>query len=212
MKTLVFSLVGARADPYSAAPNLLLRLRIDNPGGDEIQAIALRVQIQIEPRRRHYSSQEESSLGELFGTPERWGETLKTLHWTHASIMVTAFTEATEIDVPVPCTYDFDVVASKYLNAIGDGDIPILALFSGTVFRHGDAGFEVAQVPWECESRYMLPASVWRDVMNAHFPNSAWIRIRKDLFDELYAYKAARALHTWDDALLALIDNAKERS
>jgi hypothetical protein len=46
-----------------------------------------------------------------------------------------------------------------------------------------------------------LPLGVWREAVDAHFPNSAWIRVRLDTFDELRRFKNAAALPTWDAAL-----------
>ena len=40
--------------------------------------------------------------------------------------------------MPVVCTYDFEVVSVKYFSALGDGDIPLTFLFSGTIFYEGD--------------------------------------------------------------------------
>ncbi|MDQ2818335.1 MAG: DUF6084 family protein [Candidatus Eremiobacteraeota bacterium] len=211
MSRLAFEVLGARAEPYAAAPLLSFRLRISEAEGEQILAIALRCQIRIEPRRRHYGRPEEERLFELFGKAERWGETLQTMLWTHVSAMVPAFSGQVEIDLPVHCTYDFDVASSKYLNALGNGDIPVLLLFSGTIFKPGPSGFSLEPVPWELEAAYNLPVSVWRGVMDAYFPNSAWIRLNKDAFDELYRFKSQRALPTWEDALSALLDMAKEK-
>lgn len=206
-----FSVVGARAEPYAAVPTLCLRLRIDDPAGGDVHAIVLRVMVQIEPRRRHYAGKEEERLFELFGEPRRWGDTLKNLVWAQESLTVTGFSGSTEVDVPIRCTYDFEIASSKYLSALEDGEIPLLLLFSGTIFRAVENGFAVEQIPWDLEVSYRLPVSVWRDTMNAHFPNTAWLRLSKDVFDELYSFKARRALPTWEEAIEALLGAARER-
>lgn len=211
MSGLSFSIVGARPQPYAVVPQLAFQLRIRCDDAEQIDAMALRIQLQIEPRRRHYTDEQERSLFELFGSPEQWGVTLKTLHWAQLSVMVPSFSGSTEIDVPVPCTYDFDVASSKYFHALEDGEIPVTMLFSGTIFKQSASGFGVALVPWDLEANYRLPAAVWRDTMNAHFPNSAWIRLRKDSFDQLYRFKTDRGLNSWEDALDALMDAARER-
>lgn len=211
MSDLRFEILGARAEPFAASPLLMLRLGISAAQDDEIQAIALRAQIQIEPRGRRYTNHEDRLLTELFGTTDRWGDTLKTLFWTQVSVMVPGFTGSTEIDLPIACTYDFNVASSKYLNALEDGAIPIAVLFSGTLFREGAAGFAVEQVPWHSEAKYQLPARVWREVMDIHFPNSAWLRLHKSAFEELCAFKAARGLPSWEDVVVVLLDSARER-
>ncbi|MGZ3496414.1 MAG: DUF6084 family protein [Vulcanimicrobiaceae bacterium] len=211
MSALTFEIAGSQARAHAASPTLTFRLRIRECTGARIDAIALRVQIQIEPRRRHYTAAEERQLVELFGEPERWGETLHSTLWTHATLMVPGFESEIEIDLPVQCTYDFEVASSKYFNALEQGEIPLLFLFSGTIFARTDRGFSAEMVPWELEASYRLPVRVWRDVMDLYFPNSTWIRIRKETFDELYEFKARNAIPTWDDALDMLLESARDK-
>jgi hypothetical protein len=111
----------------------------------------------------------------------------------------------------VTCTYDFEVASAKYLHGLGVGEVPMLLLFSGTVFRRTDDGrFEVEQVPWSLEARHRVPVSVWRDLMDRFFPNSGWIRVRRDVIDALQRYKARNALATWEDTLAELLKQAGE--
>ena len=213
MTSLSFAVLGGRAEPFAAVPTLALRLQIAEATGERIHTLALRCQIQIEPRRRHYSGAEEDRLLELFGEPSRWGQTLKTILWTHASLMVPGFEGSTEIDLPIVCTYDFEVTAAKYLHGLDGGEIPLLLLFSGTAFTRGtrgDIGFSVEPVPWEKEAAFRLPVSVWRELMDRYFPDSAWLRLRRESFDALQHFKARRALPTWEDAIEALLSEAKE--
>ncbi|MDQ6933238.1 MAG: DUF6084 family protein [Candidatus Eremiobacteraeota bacterium] len=211
MRALKLQIVGARAERYTAAPTLSFRLRITDSPEAVIESIVLRAQLRIEPGRRHYARVEEERLVELFGTPERWGDTLRTFLWTNTSLMVPAFTGSCEVDVPVPCTYDFDVAASKYFNGLQDGEIPVLTLFSGTIFRRAESGFSVEQIPWDIEAKYRLPLSVWRETMDFHFPDAAWMRLRKDTFDEIYRFKRKRGMTSWDEALTELLDLAGEK-
>jgi hypothetical protein len=206
---LGFTVLSARAEPYAAVPTLVFRLRLTESTGERVHAIALRCQIQIEPRQRHYTGREEERLLELFGEARRWGETLKTVLWTHASLMAPGFTGSLEIDLPVACTYDFEVTAAKYFHALDDGEIPLLLLFNGTVFTRGQTGFSVEPVPWEKEAPYRLPVRVWRELMDQYFPGGAWIRLRRESFDALHLFKARRALPTWDDAVESLLREAE---
>jgi len=210
MTALGFSVLGARAEPYAAAPTLVFRLRVAETTGERIHAIALRCQIQIEPRQRHYTAAEEERLLELFGEPPRWGETLKTVLWTHASLMVPGFEGSREVDLPVACTYDFELTAAKYFHALDEGEIPLLLLFSGTVFTRGQNGFSVEQIPWEKEAPFRLPVAVWRELMDRYFPGSAWLRLRRETFDALHQFRGRRALPTWDDAIEALLHEARQ--
>jgi hypothetical protein len=210
MASLSFSVIDARPEPYAAAPTLIFRLRIAESSGEAIHCILLRCQIRIEPRRRPYAPAEQEQLYELFGEPHRWGGTVKTLLWTHVSLLVPAFQGQTEIDLPVPCSYDLEVTGSKYFQALEDGDIPLLLLFSGSVFAKTENGFAVEQVPWDREVPFRLPVRVWRDTMDRYFPNSTWIRLRRESLQALRQFKGQRALPTWDDALAALLAEVKE--
>jgi hypothetical protein len=200
-----FTCVGVRAEAYAAFPTLVFRVRITEPSPEGVHAIGLRCQIRIEPHLRRYDPTEVELLGDLFGDPTRWGDTLKPLQFANLSIMVPAFTGTTEVDVPVPCSYDLEVAAGKYFAALGEGEIPLLLLFSGTVFARAERGFSVGQVPWHCETRHRLPVSVWRELMDRYFPGSGWLRLRRDTLRELHRFKYERALATWDEALELLL-------
>jgi Family of unknown function (DUF6084) len=210
MAELVFDCLDAKPDRWAAVPTLLFRLRIADAGGQRIHTIALRCQLRIEPQRRRYSPEESDGLLDLFGEPARWGETLKPLQFAHVSMMIPGFQGSTELDLPVPCTYDFEVAAAKYLHALDDGEVPLLLLFSGTVFAKGGDGMSVEQVPWHKEASYRMPVKVWRELMDLYFPNSAWIRLRRDTLDDLQRFKARAALPTWDQALAVLLERAGE--
>jgi len=208
MSELTIEVIDARAEPYAAVPTLLLRLAITEPSGDPVHAIALRTQIQIEPQRRRYTKDEEARLLELFGEQPQWGESLRPFLWTHASTMLTGFTGRTEVDLPVACSYDFEVAAAKYLHSLSDGEIPLALLFSGTVFARRDGVVSVQPVAWHVEANYLLPVKVWRDLMDLYFPNSGWIRLRRDTIDALTRYKAQRAIPSWEDAFELLLKEA----
>jgi len=139
-----------------------------------------------------------------------WGETLRSLLWTHATTVVPRFTDSIVADLPIPCSYDFDVAAAKYFYALEDGEVPLLFLFSGTVFyMAGEGPLQITQISWEKEAPFRLPVGVWKKMMDHYFPNSAWLRMRKDVFDRLYAYKARQALPSWDDALDRLLGESE---
>ena len=122
-----------------------------------MHALALRTQIRIEPLRRRYDDTEADAMRDLFGERPRWGTTLKPLQLGFVNQMVPTFTGQTDVEVALPCSYDFDVAANKYLYALADGEIPLLLLFSGTVFTAEGNGFSVSLVPWDREARYRLP-------------------------------------------------------
>lgn len=212
MPDLNFQVEAAEAVPFAASPLLAFKLRIVNPKANEpIQTIALRCQIQIEPARRRYSAEEQERLLDLYGEPERWGQTLRTTLWTHASVIVTPFVGSTLVDLPVPCTFDFNVAATKYFAGLEDGEIPLNLLFSGTIFYEAEGGsLQVAQISWEKEAKHRLPVRVWKEIMEIYYPNSAWLCLRRDVFDRLYQYKMRHAMPTWEQALESVLPAKEE--
>ena len=212
MAELVFACTGARPEPYAVVPSMTLTLRISETTGQRVDAIALRCQIRIEPARRRYTDAEAERLNDLFGDTQRWADTLKPLQFTTVSVMVPGFTGSTEIDLPVTFTYDLDIGSTRYFAGLEVGEVPLLLLFSGTVFGSADGKLQVQQVPWSKEAAYRLPVSIWREAIDAHFPNSAWVRISRQTLDELQRFKTRQALPTWDATILGLLAEAAQRS
>jgi Family of unknown function (DUF6084) len=207
---LAFDCIGARAERYAVVPTFSLRLRISETSGEPVSAIALRCQLRIEPARRRYSAAEAERLHDLFGATERWADTLKPLQFTTVSTMIPGFTGSIEVDLPITASYDLEVAATRYFAGLEEGAIPLLLLFSGTVFGTADGRLRVQQVPWSKEAPYRLPVSVWREAIDAHFPGSAWIRMSRQTLDELQRFKTQHALPTWEAALSALLARATE--
>jgi Family of unknown function (DUF6084) len=205
MADLIFGCTGVSADKYAATPSLAFQLAITERSGVKVHAIALRCQIRIEPHRRRYSAAEAERLHDLFGDPSRWAETVKPIQLAAVSVMVPGFTAVTEVDLPVPCTYDLEVSSARYLHGLDDGTIPLILLFSGTVFVATETGFSVELVPWSAEATYRMPVAVWRELVDAHFPGRAWLPCGRDTLDALSAFKARHALPTWDATLNALL-------
>lgn len=211
MPDLDFRVVEAAPPPFAAAPLLNFTLHVANAGDEPIHSVALRCQIRIAATRRRYSAQEQARLLDLFGEPERWSQTLTSLLWTHVSAVVPPFTGETTVDLPVACTYDFNVAATKYFSALDDGDLPLQFLFSGSVFYEaGDGALQVAQISWSKEADFRLPAQVWRRMMEIYYPNSAWLSLRKDVFERLYRYKVQHGLPTWEQALERLLQAVEQ--
>jgi Family of unknown function (DUF6084) len=209
---LNFQIEGAEAVAYAAAPLLSFKLRVDNAvAAEPIHTVALHCQIQIEAPRRRYNEQEQARLLDLYGEPERWGQTLRTMLWTHASVVVKPFEGTTLVDLPVPCTFDFNVAAAKYFAGLEDGEVPLCLLFSGTVFYEAEDGaLQVSQISWEKEARYRLPVRVWQQMMDFYYPNSVWLSLRRDVFDRLSQYKMRRGIPTWEQTLESLLPVPEE--
>jgi hypothetical protein len=210
--TLAFNVLDIQPEPYAAAPQLTATLRVTESSGAVVHAIALRCQVRILPQRRGYGPQEEAGLLDLFGERSRWPTTLKSFLWLQCSTMVQGFTGETEVRLPLPCTFDFEVSAAKYLQSLRDGVVPLELLFSGTVFTKGESGFGVEQVPWDLEASYRLPVDAWRRLMDRYFPSTGWLRLDRDVLAALLRYKAARGLTSWDAAVESLLANAAAAS
>ena len=172
--------------------------------------IALRCQIRIEPQRRRYDSTETEALVELFGEPGQWADSLRPFSWTHLSTTISSFTGCTEIDLPISCTYDFEVSGTRYFHALADGEIPLLLLFSGTTFVAGSDGLTVTPVAWHEEASFRLPVTVWQSMMDAHYPNRAFITVGRDTLETLLRFRADHALPTWDLVVERLLKEAGE--
>jgi hypothetical protein len=189
-------------------PILAARVGIAAIGDDPVHAIALRCQVRIEPQRRRYEDGEQEGLRGLFGERERWAETLKPFQWMQCNTTVQGFTARTETDLALPCTYDLDVIGTRYLHALNAGAIPLSLLFSGTVFTRGNTGFGVEQIPWDCEARYQLPVAVWQQMITLYFPNTGWLRLDAELLTRLAAYRARHGLTSWEETMEKLLGEA----
>ncbi|MFG3615064.1 DUF6084 family protein [Nocardia sp. NPDC047654] len=205
-----FAVLEMRPEPYAVAPILSARVGIAALAEEPVHAIALRAQVRIEPFRRGYSDEEAAGLVDLFGPRERWHETQRSFLWMHCATMIPGFTGGAEVDLPMPCTYDFEVTGSKYLHALRDGVVPLLFLFSGTVFIRGSTGFAIQQIPWDREDKFEMPVSVWQNLMAAYFPNSGWVRLHNDTLRALAAYKSGHGLPGFDDAVTRLLTSTEE--
>lgn len=212
MPDLTIAVEKVEVVPFAASPTLAFKLRVTNENPSEvIYTVVLRSQIQIEVTRRRYTPHEQERLRDLFGEPERWGQTLKKLLWTNTSTVAPQFTGATTVDLPVPCTFDFSVATTKYFDGLTDGDIPIFLMFSGTVFyADPDGGLRVAPISWDKETKFRMPLAIWKDMMDRYYPNSAWLCLRRDVFEQLQEYKIRQGIPTWEQALEKLLAQAQE--
>ena len=209
MPELNFEIEGAEVVPYAATPQIVLKLQVSTASGEAIHSVALRCQIQIDATRRRYTAEEQERLLDLFGEPDRWSQTLRSLLWTHVSVVVPPFEQSILVDLVVPCTFDFNVGATKYFHGLKDGEIPLCVMFSGTVFyARPDGGLQVAPISWDKESRFKLPLSTWRTMMDSYYPHCAWLCLQRDAFERLYQYKVQHGIPTWEQALerLLLVD------
>jgi hypothetical protein len=204
---LDFRIEDAFAQEYAAVPTIVFRLAVESVGGHAVRAALLDSQIQIAARARPYDAADAEGLADLFGSPDRWSTTLRVLPWTRTTRVVPAFEGTTVVDLPVTCTYDLDVIASRYFGGVGSGGVPLEFLFSGTVFYTGAGGMlQTARISWEKEATWSLPVSVWRETMDRHFPGTAWIRVSDETYERLSRERARRGEADFEGTLRALLE------
>jgi len=213
MPELDFQIVEVEAASRGLTPLLHFKLKVTTPATEPIQALILNAQIQIQSPQRSYTDAEKKRLVELFGTPERWGQTLQNRLWAHANTTTGSFTRETETILPVPCSYDLNLASAKFFYALDSGDVPLLFLFSGSVFYSTPEGrLQVERVSWNKECTCALPVRTWKDLMEQHYPNSGWLYLQRETFDRLCEFKRRHGLPTWEramDQMLASIDAAQ---
>jgi hypothetical protein len=208
---LTFTIENAEALRFAAAPHIVFKLHVTNASSRPIHSIILRSQIQLDVSRRRYNSGEQGRLHDLFGPAAQWGETLRSMLWSNTSTVVPSFETSIAVDLQVPCTFDFNVAATKYFAGIEDGDVPVGFYFSGTIFYAGESGaLQVTQISWEKEASYRMPIRIWRELMDTYYPNVAWLGLRRDVFDRLYEYKVQHGIPTFEEALLHVLESKSE--
>ncbi|HEX6011417.1 MAG TPA: DUF6084 family protein [Geminicoccaceae bacterium] len=51
---------------------------------------------------------------------------------------------------------------------------------------------------------------LWQETMDRYYPNSAWLRLDRDVFDAFYRYKRQGGFTTWEKALASLLERQAE--
>jgi hypothetical protein len=205
---LRFSVTAATCEAHAAVPTIMFRLLAKELSGAKVHAAALRCQVRIEPAKRAYNPEERARLYELFGDAPQWGSSVRPFLWAHVATVLGAFEGSTEVDLPMSLSYDFEVVASRYMHALSGGEIPLVFLFSGTVFSVREDGFGAEPVPWDRAAQFRLPVSLWRQCMDSYFPGAGWLRLSREAIDSLARFKAERALPSFDMAVEQLLKEA----
>jgi hypothetical protein len=211
MPELNFQVTGVETAARGVTPLLHFKIRATNsPPDHPIQAVLLNAQIQIQCPQRSYNPREKQNLVELFGPPEEWGKTLRNRLWAHANSTVGAFNDRTESILPIPCTYDLNVASTRYFYGLEGGEVPLLFLFSGSVFYSApDGRLQVSPISWNSECTYRIPIEVWRSLMEQQYPNTAWLSLQRDAFDRLYAFKRRHSIITWEQTIERLLQNER---
>jgi hypothetical protein len=210
MPDLTFSIDGVEAIEFAVTPTLLFKLRISADAGVEVRSVSLNAQLRISANQRPCTLLEQERLAAVFGPPEHWPTTLGSLLWTHVTIVVPPFVGSTTVDLLVPTTCDFEVVSTKYFLLLEDGSVPLELLFSGSVFYLSASGLQVERIGWDKEARCTMPLAVWRQALDNVFPNSAWLRIPRDLFTRLADARTRGAYPSWEATFEELLRVRRE--
>lgn len=206
---LEFDVVAARTVRYAAAPMMTFDLHVSEESGRPVYMIALTIQVMIDPARRRYDDETRERLLELFGEPERWSVTTRSLVWCQLDVLVPAFTGSTVVTVPLAVSYDLELAAVKYLRALPDGEAPLALHFNGTIYYPGeDGGLQMVLVPWTKSIDFRLPVSVWKETIHHYYPNTGWVALRSETLEALQRAKLDRGLATLDSCVSSLLEEA----
>jgi hypothetical protein len=206
-----FAVLGVRPVRYAAAPMLALDLQVTEQTGHQIYMIALKIQLMIEPARRVYDDATRDRLTELFGAPERWAVTTRSLVWSALDVVVPAFTGSTTVVVPIACNYDLEVTAAKYLHSLPDGEAPLALHFNGIVYYPGvDGGLQLVLIPWTRSIDFRMPVAAWRDTIEHYYPNTGWVGLRAETLEALQRLKVERGLATFDACVAELLNESRD--
>lgn len=211
-----FEILGAAHEPFAAQPTMRFELGVSEASGRDIYAISLSAQVNFDPARREYNAETREDLFELFGRPERWPATTKSFLWAHSHVLVHSFSGTTTFGMELPCTADLENVASRYIGALPDGEVPLTFHFTGRViYAAGGMRVQAVTLGWTTMAEYRLPVTTWKAMLDHHHGDSAVIRLHQDTVAGLAKYKSAVGLHTFDacvEDLLAKVPTDAEEA
>jgi hypothetical protein len=197
--------------PFAATPTIVFRLGVSLPSDHDIYTIALITQIQIDASRRGYVPETRGRLTELFGPPGKGAATTQSLLWARLETLVPSFKGRTEVELHLPCTYDLEVATAKYFAALEGGEVPLSFHFNGTVYyKTPESGLQITLIPWSTTTQFKMPVSVWRAMIDEHYPSVGWIRLHQRTLSRLQDLRAERGL-TFDDCITELLDGHDAR-
>jgi hypothetical protein len=208
-----FEVLGAHPVRHAAVPMLALDLQIGESSGRQVYLIALTIQLMIEPARRRYDEDTRARLVELFGPPERWAVTTRSLVWSQLDVLVPGFTGQTTVTVPIACHYDLELAAAKYLHSLPDGEAPLALHFSGMIYYRDDrGGLQMVLVPWNKSIDFRMPVSVWRETIEHYYPNTTWLALRSQTLEALQQEKRERGAPTLDACIAQMLQDGGTRA
>jgi hypothetical protein len=202
-----FWVLDAEARPHTAAPTLRFRMRIRDHSDAEIYTVALATQIHLDAVDRPHDDATREALRDVFGEPERWGDTARGVMWAKVDTLVPSFTGSASFDLEVPCSSDLELATSRYFEAVPDGVAPLSFHFNGKVFYRGAQDrMQLSMVPWHATAQFKLPIETWREAMGTR---GGLVRVSSDTFAALREYRLERGLPSLDASVADLLDGAR---
>jgi hypothetical protein len=208
---LGFAVTPARAEEFAAVPTLRFELDVARLGGPALCAASLTVDIRIDVARRAYPPGARAALAEVFGLPSQWTRTMTPLAWTQITVQVPAVEDRARLPLTVGCATDAELAITRYLRAVGNEPVPLLLLFSGTLFYRPkpDAGsLLTARVPWSAECDGTLPAGLWHSLVQRYYGDAPWLRLSRQTYERLDAHRLRQVLPDTEAAVADLIDRS----
>ncbi len=210
---LDFTVLGVRALEHAAVPTLAFRLAAARTGGGAVRSVTLNTAVRIDVTRRRYDDVEPAALARLFGQPEQWATSMRPLTWARLTTVVPPFDTTTELDLAVPCGQEHELAVTGYFEAVRTGEIPLDLLFSGTVFHSDDEGrLRTAQISWSKDASCTMPATLWHDLVARYHGDSAWLRLPRETYAALSAYRSRHGLESWERTVTALLGTGPGRA
>ncbi len=207
---LEFWVLDAEPVARAAMPTLAFRLRARDHSERDVYTVALSVQIHIEAAQRPHDEVTRERLYELFGEPERWGDTARGVLWTRRELLLPSFTGSVTHDLHVPLSVDAELASFKYFNALPDGEVPLSFHFSGTVFYAGEGQrLQLTQVSWSAEAQYRLPIETWQRALAEHYPPGGYVHLSDETLDALRELRGQRGFLSLDAVLADLAMGAR---
>jgi hypothetical protein len=202
-----FWVLGCEPVPHAAAPTLAFRLRVRDRSELEVYAVALTVQIHLEPIQREHDDEVRERLRDVFGEPERWGDTARSVMWARHDVLVNGFNGSTSFELTVPCSSDLELATARWFEAVDDGDAPLTFHFSGSVFYRAESDrLQVTLVPWTAEAQFRLPVATWKAAVG---DGGGLARLGGETFEALRRHRLERGLPTLDAAVSDLLESAR---
>jgi hypothetical protein len=199
-----FWVLDASAVPHAAAPTLSFRMRIRDQSELEVYTVALTVQIHLEAAQRPHDDETRARLADVFGEPERWGDTARGVMWAKRDVLVPSFTGTTSFDLELPCSTDLEEATTRYLQAVPDGEAPLSFHFNGQVFYRGaEDRMQLTMVPWHAEAQFRLPLQTWRAAVG---DAGGLVRVSDETFEVLKRHRLERGLPSLGEAVADLLE------